>query len=161
MKISQDLTRELPSVGVRELVALLVLGADIESRRVVPFPHRAFVRHVGVLGDVELFVPEPLIQRLVDDRVLAGRPVDALWDRIAYSVQAPATLQALARKDYFPCGFGQCPVCGEFPLKAGRRANAPPHGACKDTGTPPCGGSGSPLKNTALVVVSPEAKRVA
>lgn len=141
-------------VDRRFLLARLVEGEAIISRRAVPFPHRFY------LAEVEE-VDEASVARLVDEGIVAPKPEDPLWDRIAYRVSSQVALESTARA-YWPRGFGRCPVCREL-LAAGQHAKAPRHGADKSAGIPPCGGTGSALVGVRMAVAKPaeESRRVA
>lgn len=140
----------------KKLLALLVLGGRVESRRTMPFPPRFVAVGIDDRGKEirkesrEYEIEESAVLHLVGAKWIAGKPQDALWDHVVYSVVAPALIEAHLRED-FAHGFGQCPSCGEFPLRAGRKGLTPRHGANKDADIPPCKGSGEPLISTAMI----------
>lgn len=134
-----------------DLLARLYDGAEIQSRRTMPFPHKFY------LGEVEL--PEFVIQDLVDAKILDHLPQDVVWDHITYWVKDREPLRRELLKA-FPKGWGRCEKCGEL-LKLGAKKEgktlAPKHGhhfiaeGVTKKATPPCEGSGLPLAGTVYV----------
>lgn len=92
-------------IYIRRLACLLA-GGTLEASRIVPFPHHFTLRSTWVTEELE----EESVRALVDQRFVTPKPLDELWDRIAYRLTAAGEAEAL-RADAWPHGFGACPSC--------------------------------------------------
>jgi hypothetical protein len=133
------------------ILAELARGSSISASRQYPFPHE----YVLVRGDqVLLSLDEHQVQRLVDRKLIAGKPLDALWDTIDFHVERADTIRREAL-EHWKHGFGWCAVCGEI-IALSDKDVATRHGFTRgDAKRPPCTGSGQPL----LDAVRPEVIR--
>jgi hypothetical protein len=123
------------------ILAELARGSTISASREYPFPHE----YVLVRGDaVLLALEEAQVQRLVDRRLIAGKPHDALWDTIDFHVERADVITRDAL-EHWKHGFGWCATCGAL-LSRTEKDIAPRHGFTRgDAKQPPCTGSGQPM----------------
>jgi hypothetical protein len=126
---------------VAELLAELARGSTISASREYPFPHE----YVLVHGDaVLLSLEEAQVQRLVDRKLIAGKPQDPLWDTIDFHVERADQVKRDAL-EHWKHGFGWCATCGALLCRTEKDV-APRHGFTQgDAKTPPCTGSGQPM----------------
>lgn len=136
------------SIERKRLFVHLAEGAEILASRVMPNPHRHAMQVRGDVWEVET----AQVQQLVDEKLIAGKPVDALWDSIVFRAVDAPRIRAIALA-YFERGWGYCPHCGDLlgPPKNQATMIAPRHGFTwgiedgKRIQTAACEGSGKPL----------------
>ena len=81
----------------------------------------------------------------VEQRFIAGRPIDALWDNIEFKPDTERVRREALT--WWPNGFGWCATCRAW-MAVDAKGSAPRHGHVKlSTGkfSEPCGGTGTPM----------------
>ena len=125
----------------RVMFAEMTRGAVIYARRRVPFPHRYTLER----GDERWALDVPTAEKLVEQRFIAGRPIDALWDNIEFKPDTERVRREALT--WWPNGFGWCATCRAW-MAVDAKGSAPRHGHVKlSTGkfSEPCGGTGTPM----------------
>lgn len=139
----------MSTISDRMLYVHLAEGICIVAAREVPFPHRYTMTVRGVVHEMSV----DRAQALVDDKIIVGAPVDALWDRITFRVADRDRVRDIAFR-YLPRGWGYCAHCGEMvePSAKHEAPTAPRHGFTfkvvdgkKKENSPACDGSLKPL----------------
>lgn len=137
------------SISDQSLYVAMVEGAAIVGARTVPYPHSYTITTRRVVHPIS---PERA-QALVDAKIIAGKPQDALWDTIHFRAANPDQVRTWAF-EAFPRGWGYCAACGERvePSKRYAQPTATRHGFAmfvdadgKKRAGPACDGSLKPL----------------
>lgn len=137
----------------RRLFLALAENSPILAARVMPFPHKHRIDARGRWYSVDA----TQVQALVDAKLIAGTPNDALWDSITFKVTDARGIEGQVRS-YYPRGYGYCVSCGDLfePLQKDESPVASRHGFVRGPDrkeiSPPCEGSGKPLVDTRYLV---------